>query len=1548
MEIDHGTQEDGDQPTAGTSLENSAMDGKTDAAHSLKTTRQDQLSEHDLLHYDEAAQQSLPNPWWNEGPCENAEDEPAHDVFTYYPPSAPDRSSSPRAGRKRGREGFVINSKEPPTKKHGAGSKNRGTGTAHPQSWWRVDAQPKEYAPIRGHYACHRAMLQLGADPADLTNCTVLDQKWPSKKLRVLPDREPIKGMPKQNVDAATLRDRIKHAHQGYYHSDNDNSLNTCSFVTFNAPAGDEFSTGAMIDSGASSSIVGKKTLDATLNNLKIERLQDARPMRVSHRFGTNPERFSTICAVSFPFRSTDQAEPLFNIQFDVIEGDLPFLVGLPSLLSMRASLNFNLKWLGIITGEGLDSYIKLNLVQESGHILLPFEATLRRDEKRRLNFDKSSYYTAPESNYPDEEMDGARSERTIVSGYYAPNANHPWPTYPSDDVEPARPAACANEESLVGTNEESGPGLCANSEEAWLNHVRSCHGPTMTNDHQCLTQAPSTNSDQSVTESHVHHYRTIRDGRKLPNLAEIKKIHIQLKHATAAQLEDYLRVAGLWMPEMKEDVLKVLNSCPCKLGENPRPHPIVGSSPPTKQIQTDVSVDVITVSGIPFMHVVDHGTNWSETAMLRSHALQDQVRTIKQIQLYRHGIPKSITADGEYGKGDFNEMCDEFNIKLIVTPAHAHQSNGKIERANRTIRSFYNRLRACHPNAPTVDLMVEATFAKNICRGQQIASSFELLYGRSPLLEGTGEPARETVPTMADAAAHSARRKINLMLRKNLREPEDVNTGDMVYIWRDNGGWIGPAPVLEATTHGVIVRHNNRQKTASRNRVRRILPLQDDECEVTPKVPLPGERPTAKVHALDATDLVAQEEKNCDAEPAQHVHDAQAPPEPRNPGRINDFNNNDDGKDANNGGPAVDTKEDVSTQATDHGQPSPENDAPPCNEKEVCPDPVQETQKVAAGPPASAAAHARLKKDLADVIDEQERHFGADKAVGRTRSETRAALTKKATDVIAESQVDHSTMATVYADAILLSNTEKAGALTQLERAKAFKRELDTWVRKAAFERVDKKDVPLDANIIGSHTVYRKKDDGSVKARIVPWVHRDPARFELRCDPPCLNPDIFHLVLSMAAELKWRIAQMDAEAAFLQAQGFSRKIYVRPPKEAGDPDGLWLLLAAAYGLADSGRLWYRTNDDALVNLYHLTCSKYEPTLCYHRDDHGKLDFILAVQVDNYLYSGTPKELTRFESFLQTHFKIGSLERTTFPVLGCELQQSHDHSIQITQQARASGIDTGILTRSVDRSEKDRLATSAEISAYRSVIGQCLYIGRLTNPVLQYHCSKMASKVSSLHTRHLKTLKSIVNSQTKTPPQITYNPAPDGAAFSLQALSDASMSTAIEAARGGFIIFRRCGDTVHPIYWSARKLRRVARSSSTAELLAASDATNALAYLQCLLNEVHYHHAAETTVDSRALYDLSTTVHEPAEPLNKVDLSFIRQLFVPTKVGNIAWVPGHYNVSDALTKNNTNSAALLLKVLQEGKYPHHPDRLVRTAEQPLLGNDENNAQTGEC
>lgn len=151
-------------------------------------------------------------------------------------------------------------------------------------------------------------------------------------------------------------------------------------------------------------------------------------------------------------------------------------------------------------------------------------------------------------------------------------------------------------------------------------------------------------------------------------------------------------------------------------------------------------------------------------------------------------------------------------------------------------------------------------------------------------------------------------------------------------------------------------------------------------------------------------------------------------------------------------------------------------------------------------------------------------------------------------------------------------------------ERRSAYMREYNAWIRENAFVRVENSSVVGISNIIGSHNIYYCKDEGIVKARIVPWGHRDSERHLLPTDSPCVNLEIFGLILSFAAVHVRILGQLDISTAFLDAKGFCISIHVKPQLQAADRSGLWKLLAAAYDLIDIGRLWYRISDHILVS----------------------------------------------------------------------------------------------------------------------------------------------------------------------------------------------------------------------------------------------------------------------------------------------------------------------------------------------------------------------------
>lgn len=129
--------------------------------------------------------------------------------------------------------------------------------------------------------------------------------------------------------------------------------------------------------------------------------------------------------------------------------------------------------------------------------------------------------------------------------------------------------------------------------------------------------------------------------------------------------------------------------------------------------------------------------------------------------------------------------MCKNIGIEFVASTANDHEANGLIESANRVLLSFFRRLRAFDQQSSINNILVEATYGKNICRGQKRASSFELLYGTSPrVMDGYGQKSNPV--TVQQQASHTAKQRLHKRLRIRTQSFETIKPGDFMYFWRD------------------------------------------------------------------------------------------------------------------------------------------------------------------------------------------------------------------------------------------------------------------------------------------------------------------------------------------------------------------------------------------------------------------------------------------------------------------------------------------------------------------------------------------------------------------------------------------------------------------------------------------------------------------------------------------------------------------------------------------------------------------------------------------
>lgn len=87
------------------------------------------------------------------------------------------------------------------------------------------------------------------------------------------------------------------------------------------------------------------------MKNLKDEKIEDTTVRLKQYWFGNYNDGQPSLFAFKLPFCSREPDDHInveFDVAFDAIEGDLPFSLGLPSLIALGASINHKYMTLAI------------------------------------------------------------------------------------------------------------------------------------------------------------------------------------------------------------------------------------------------------------------------------------------------------------------------------------------------------------------------------------------------------------------------------------------------------------------------------------------------------------------------------------------------------------------------------------------------------------------------------------------------------------------------------------------------------------------------------------------------------------------------------------------------------------------------------------------------------------------------------------------------------------------------------------------------------------------------------------------------------------------------------------------------------------------------------------------------------------------------------------------------------------------------------------------------------------------------------------------------
>ena len=181
--------------------------------------------------------------------------------------------------------------------------------------------------------------------------------------------------------------------------------------------------------------------------------------------------------------------------------------------------------------------------------------------------------------------------------------------------------------------------------------------------------------------------------------------VHLSLAHIGRDKMLHLLR-QHIFHPNLYMVVRDICQSCPeCQVRKVSRQVYV----PPTLKIVTSVPFELVAADVVLFPRtsegfigciiLVDHNSKWVSAVPIKNKTSKSMVDAVRErILPFLPRCPTKILTDNgtEFSSREFNQLLEEFGIQHVYTTPYRPQSNGCIERVNRTIGSFLRSLDAC------------------------------------------------------------------------------------------------------------------------------------------------------------------------------------------------------------------------------------------------------------------------------------------------------------------------------------------------------------------------------------------------------------------------------------------------------------------------------------------------------------------------------------------------------------------------------------------------------------------------------------------------------------------------------------------------------------------------------------------------------------------------------------------------------------------------------------------------------------------------------------
>ena len=148
-------------------------------------------------------------------------------------------------------------------------------------------------------------------------------------------------------------------------------------------------------------------------------------------------------------------------------------------------------------------------------------------------------------------------------------------------------------------------------------------------------------------------------------------------------------------------------------------------------------------------------------------------------------------------------------------------------------------------------------------------------------------------------------------------------------------------------------------------------------------------------------------------------------------------------------------------------------------------------------------------------------------------------------------------------------------------------------------------------------------------------------------------------MYFALAANEGFKLRSIDIRAAFLQAKGLDREVYMEPPKDVKKEGKIWKLKKTILWTNDAScQFWLKVRE--VFDECKLRILDGDEGFYFRHDENCSLEGMVSIHVDDFLRTGIGKFLEEITSKIAQKLEISKLEYNEFRFTGMDVKKDGD------------------------------------------------------------------------------------------------------------------------------------------------------------------------------------------------------------------------------------------------------------------------------------------------